>query len=189
MSRKKSSKQTPLGGESDTYVVHLTEEGCQECSSNGTIKLDTHMVHLQKKVVKNGHFLKYYQVRHPRGAPYRRRSSRMLLFWNYQVRHPWGASTEEDRQERSSSKYYQVRHSHGASTEKGRQGWILSSETTKIDPHVVHLLEIIKSVTHVVHLPEEGHQGWIPSSKITKLDTQGVYLLKIIKSVTHGIRL
>ncbi len=38
-------------------MVHLTEEGRQECSFFGTIKLDTHEVHLQKKIAKNGHLL------------------------------------------------------------------------------------------------------------------------------------
>ena len=43
--------------------------------------------------------------------------------------------------------------------EESYQERIPFSEIYKIDTHMVHLLEIIKSVTHVVHLPEEGHQG------------------------------
>ena len=52
-----------------------------------------------------------------------------------------------------------------------------------------HLLHIIKSVTHVLHLPEEDHQEWIPSSEIIKIDTSMVHLLEIIKSVTHVVHL
>jgi hypothetical protein len=51
------------------------------------------------------------------------------------------------------------------------------------------ILKVIKSVTHVVHLPEEGHQERIPSSEIIKIDTHVVHLLEIIKSVTHVVHL
>ncbi len=47
MSSRELSEQTPLGGRLDTYVVHLL----------AIIKLDTHGVHLQKKVVKNAPLL------------------------------------------------------------------------------------------------------------------------------------
>ncbi len=36
--------------------------------------------------------------------------------------------------------------------EEGRQEWIPFSEITKLDIHGVHLLKIIKSVTHEVRL-------------------------------------
>jgi hypothetical protein len=53
----------------------------------------------------------------------------------------------------------------------------------------VHLQKIIKSNTHVMHLPEEGRQELILSSEIIKLDTHGVHLLEIIESDTHVVRL
>ena len=53
---------------------------------------------------------------------------------------------------------------------------------------MVHLLEIIKSVTHVVHLSEESYQERIPSSEIYKIDTHVVHLLEITKSDTYLVR-
>ena len=85
------------------------------------IKLDTHGVHLQKKIVKKRSSSKYYKVRHPRGASIEEDRQERLSSTYYHVRHPRGASIEDDREERSSSTYYKVRHPQGAPTEEDHQ--------------------------------------------------------------------
>jgi hypothetical protein len=58
MSSRESLKQTSLGGQLDTHGVHLQKKVVKNVSLLNIIKSDTHGVHLQKKVIKNVSLLK-----------------------------------------------------------------------------------------------------------------------------------
>ena len=95
MSSRESSKQMSLGGQSDTQEVqypagsHQTTCPSEDMSRRESSKqmpfggqLDTHVVHFMKEGRQKDSFW-IYQVRHPRGAFFERRSSKRLILKLY----------------------------------------------------------------------------------------------------------